>query len=83
MQQYSVEKLAVFRAYMPQSVELNYQFSCLEVVEMGRLGLRQYLTKQDEFIIKKCMQQKLNSDLSHRACCMRLVRASHIHIDGH
>ena len=53
---YSVDELANVRAYMPQSVELHYQFSCLDVVEMGRLGMRPYLDKNDEFIVKQCMQ---------------------------
>ena len=56
LSQYDLTSLAKIRSVMPQKVNLNFAFSCYDVVAMGRNVHNQILTDTDKRIIKKCMQ---------------------------
>ncbi|BCE01324.1 heme ABC transporter ATP-binding protein [Marinicellulosiphila megalodicopiae] len=55
LKNFNLASLAKIRSVMPQKVNLNFAFSCYEVVSMGRSAHNQILDDTDKRIIKKCM----------------------------
>jgi len=53
---YDLKSLAKIRAVMPQKVHLNFSFTCIEVVSMGRSVHNPILDEEDKSIIEICMR---------------------------
>lgn len=69
LKNYSHKELAKIRAYVPQSLQIDFPFNCEEIVMMGRFPHLNYLgyeTRKDKEIVASAMEKTKTLHLKYR-----------------
>lgn len=67
--EYTIKERARLISFVPQSQEIDFPFSCFEIIMMGRFayqGLSGFGIKEDEKIVRQCMEFTKTENLAER-----------------